>query len=488
MNRRAFFERIVRGGTPAPLQITAGLEPYKPNENLSAADAMHLLRRATFGYTMADITKAKSMTTSAAVEALFSGEQSPTPPAWVNLDPSKEDFSDPNARQAAYYQRYYEMQRWWFSLMKNGSFSILEKLTFFWHNHFCSDYLKVYYPQYLFAQNDAFRKNAWGDIKQLATKMVNDNAMLIYLDLNASIKGNPNENFARELLELFTLGVNHYTEKDIVEAAKALTGWRVAWPTGTFNAQTWDPNDKTFMGQTGKWNATDVIRIIFEQDACARYFATKFYKYFVYDVPDETIVTELAGILKQNNFQLKPMLKALLGSAHFFDMNVRGAQVKSPLEFMAGFERNLNYLTIPDDYAIERSTKLTLEPLNPPSVEGWKGHHLWINTNSYPIRERTAEAALEGRRLDNNTAMTTKPDVITWAKQFANVNDAHMFVNDAANFLLPIPPGAKTQQLLLEELLQGAQDYEWKIDMTNVEFRLKAFLAAVTTLPEYQLN
>lgn len=487
MNRRVFFERVFSGQKPEALEITAGLEAYKPNENLSEADALHLLMRSTLAATRADVTRAMTMKPGDAVEALFSGNQSPTPPTWAALDPNKENFTDPNARQAEYYRRYYQLQQWWFDLMRTSSFSILEKLTLFWHNLYCSDYLKVYYPQYLYIQNDTFRKMAWGNVKQLSRKMVEDPAMLIYLDNVYSIKGNPNENFARELLELFTLGVNNYTEHDIVEAARALTGWRIADMKGVFNPQLWDPGTKEFMGQSGTMNADDIINTIFSKDAAALYIARRIYKNFVYDIPDEKIVGELATILKQNNFELKPMLKTLLSSAHFFDAQVRGAMIKSPIEFMAGVVRHFNYTALPSDYAVDRARVFTQELLNPPSVEGWKGYHLWINTNTYPLRQRTAEGAIDGRRIDSNQNMPGKIDVVAFAKQFPDVNDPRKFIAQASRHLLAIEPGTKAQAALLEALLLNAQDYEWKIDMPNVELRLRSFLQAVVTLPEYQL-
>lgn len=487
MNRREFFWRILPHPPGKPIPTSTGLTPYKPDDLLSEEDALHLLRRATLGVSRDDLARAKQMTTRQAVQALFSGNQRPTPPAWATVDPATESFPNAGARQAEYYRRYAELQQWWLHLMINSGFSILEKMVFFWHNHYCSDYLKVYYPQYMYLQNQTFRLMAWGNVRELARAMVADPAMLIYLDNAASIKGNPNENFARELLELFTLGVNNYTEHDIVEAARALTGWRIQGMRGVFNPQLWDPGVKEFLGQRGNFNADDIIRIIFEQDQAARFIATIVYRRFVYDVPNPEIVEQLAQILKDNDYELRPMLETLLLSEHFFDPAFRGAMIKSPIEFMVGLCRQLSFTDLPLAYGVERMARLTLELLNPPTVEGWKGHHVWLNTNTYPLRERIAEYFIDGKRNDNFQNFPSVPNVRAFAQSFPSANHARAFVRDVAQFLLAIPPGQKTQEYLLEELLLGAPEYEWHLSMPNAELRIRSLLKAIVTLPEYQL-
>jgi uncharacterized protein (DUF1800 family) len=487
MNRRDFIWRLVRQHPNEPIATSSGLDPYRPESPLNLDDALHLLGRTTLGVSRADINRALTMTPRQAISALFSNTTQPSPPAWATVDPATESFPSPDARQQEYYRRYAELQRWWLQLMINDGFSIREKLVFFWHNHYCSDYLKVYYPQYMYLQNQTFRQMAWGNVRELARAMVADPAMLIYLDNVASIKGNPNENFARELLELFTLGVNHYTERDIVEASRALTGWRIQGMRGVFNPQLWDPGVKEFLGQRGNFNADDIIRIIFEQDQAARFIATKIYRTFVYDVPNPDIVGQLAQLLKANNYELRPVLEVLFASEHFFDPQVRGAVIKSPIEFIVGMCRQLNFNQLPLDYGVERMAKLTLELLNPPTVEGWKGHHLWINTNTYPLRERIAEYFIEGKRNDNFQNFPSAPNVRAFAESFSSNASARDFVRDVARFLLAIEPGPRTHEYLLDALLLGAPEYEWSLSMPNVELRLRSLLKAIMTLPEYQL-
>ncbi len=487
MKRRDFFQRVMPDSGRA-LHITSGLEAYQPDQLLSYADALHLLNRTTIGAGYAEVKQAMAMTTSQAVNALFSGNQSPTPPTWSSIDPDTENFSNPQDRISEYYRRYADLQAWWVSQMRAASMSIVEKMTLFWHSFLCSDYVKVYYPQYMYVQNDLFRKNAWGNVKTLIRSLVADPAMLIYLDNLYSIKGNPNENFARELMELFTLGVNNYSEQDIVQGARALTGWRIKAMKGEFHPEYWDSGSKTFMNQTGAFNADDIVNIIFLQDACAKYFARRVYKYFVYDTPDENIVSQLADILKQNNFDMKPMLVALFSSAHFFDAQLRGAIIKTPIDVAVGSARQFGYAAPPSAWLVTAAMNLNQEILYPPNVEGWKGAHLWLNTNLYPLRQRIVSAMVDGKRQDTNAAFSAALDVVSFAKQFSTVNVAADFVADVARFLLAIEPGDKEKLILEDALLQGAKDYEWNIDMANVEFRLREFFKAVVSLPEYQLQ
>jgi hypothetical protein len=154
---------------------------------------------------------------------------------------------------------------------------------------------------------------------------------------------------------------------------------------------------------------------------------------------------------------------------------------------MVGLCRQLSYSDLPLAYGIERMAKLSLELLNPPTVEGWKGHHLWINTNTYPLRERIAEYFADGKRNDNFQNFPTAPDVRAFAQSFPSNGNARQFVRDVARFLLAIEPGPKTLDYLLEQLLLGAPEYEWSLAMSNVELRLRSLLKAIFTLPEYQL-
>ncbi len=476
------LERVLAG---RPIRVSAGLEPYVPSAEVpwDERSAGHLLRRAGFQCTKAELDWALARSPQEVVEELLEELPLPEPPGqWVSEEPRRP----PDATLDA--QRMAELQRWWFRLMMQTGRSLREKMVFFWHNHFTTDREKVRTPQYHYIQHTTFRRMVWGNIRALTRAMVLDPAMLIYLDNNENMVGAPNENFARELLELFTLGVGNYTEWDVVAATRALTGWRVVGLRSVFVPQRFDDGVKTFLGQTGRWGTDDVIRIIFEQPACARFFARKLYRFFVYAVPDERIVEQLAQLLVAHDFELKPVLRILLSSAHFFDPQFYGAQIKSPLDFMVGLFRQfgIDHPEAPG-YGVRAAAALELEVLNPPTVEGWKGHRLWITSMTLPLRQRIAEALIEGQSINGGT-LPFRVDVLQFARQFASHNQARQFVRDVARFLLAFPLSAEQEEGLLQELLQGAAEYEWSLDAPNADARLRLLLKAIVRLPEYQLT
>jgi uncharacterized protein (DUF1800 family) len=247
----------------------------------------------------------------------------------------------------------------WFNQMLLGTNQLQEKMTFFWHNLLTSEEDKVYYAQFMYWQNDIFRRtpnkvtNPWkpsenndrssfGNIKTLIKAIVRDPAMLIYLDNGVSVVGNPNENFARELLELYALGIGNYTEKDVVESARALTGWSITGLFSEWKSSRWDSQEKEFLSEKGNFNSDDIVDIIFKQPACSLFFAKRLYQFFVYFEPDQTILQEIAQLLVKENYELKPILLRLLTSQHFFDEKFYGAMIKSPLDLVIGTARLLN--------------------------------------------------------------------------------------------------------------------------------------------------
>ncbi|MBI3260728.1 MAG: DUF1800 family protein, partial [Ignavibacteriae bacterium] len=236
IERSQSAERIAKAMNPTPLKDTAGLEEY--TTPLTARSAEHLLRRVGFQYNQSEVQQAIGKTATQVIDSILTVNPTslPVQPTWATT-PLANVFQQN-------YDQVNELRTTWFSQMMSGKNPLLEKMVFFWHNHFTSEETKVYYSQYIYWQHDLFRRNPkqvsnihqpvqdndrvfFGNIKTLTKAMVRDMAMLVYLDGNQSVSGNPNENFAREILELFTLGIGNYTEHDIVEAARAFTGWRV---------------------------------------------------------------------------------------------------------------------------------------------------------------------------------------------------------------------------------------------------------------------
>ena len=205
----------------------------------------------------------------------------------------------------AYIDRFARLHYWWIDIMYYNSMHIREQMTLFWHDHFATSAQAVFYPPAMYHQNKILRENSLGNFKDLVTLITFDPAMMVWLDNNQNSVGNINENFARELLELFTLGEGNYTQEDITEAARALTGYVTDGLNVYFQPEQHDYGMKTFLGQTGYWNAQDIIDIIFEQPQTSYFIAEKLYKWFVYENPNEDIVQELANTMFENNYEIE---------------------------------------------------------------------------------------------------------------------------------------------------------------------------------------
>ncbi|MFN8360020.1 MAG: DUF1800 domain-containing protein [Candidatus Kapaibacterium sp.] len=506
MNRRSFLklrpteeprqltsaERLANAMNPQPLQIAAGLEEY--TQPLTVRTAEHLLRRTGFQYNRAEVQKIIGKTASEVVDAMLTINPATLPavPTWAKNAPV-------NNLQLNYSQND-ELRTLWFMQMLSGANPLLEKMTFFWHNLFANEEKKVYYSQYMYWQNDTFRRNPtavsiphqpasdtnrtyFGNIRTLTKAMVRDMAMLIYLDGNQSMAGNPNENFAREILELFTLGIGNYTEQDIVEAARAFTGWRIEGLTSNFKSSNFDGTSKTFMGKTGNFGADDIVDIIFQSPACATFFAKRFYKFFVYEVPSDDILTKLAAELTAANFELKPFLKKLLTSAHFFDEQLFGAVIKSPLDAVIGTARLLDVKFKDNLIAVRALGALSLELLNPPDVSGWKGYHQWINTSTLPMRQKFTDGMIDGSSLVNTPVPETKIDPVAFVKSFG-VSSAVEVLTVLARYFLPFELSGEQSTALVNDAFGG---YDWTVDAPNAKAGIERLLKALMRLPEFQL-
>jgi uncharacterized protein (DUF1800 family) len=452
---------------------------------LSIDDALHLLRRATLHPTYKAAKALVGLTPSEAVSRLLTA---PVPPLadlpWAQSAPNLQDF-------AANARLWSEMQQWWMSRVLTVP-HVHEKLVMFWHNVFTSDYITVYIAQWLLNQHKLLRSNAT-NYAVLAEMIVGDPAMLRYLNGELSVKGRPNENFAREWFELFTLGIGHYTEMDILDAARAFTGWRINGVQGVYSKQLADTGTKTILGKTGAWDWQDVVRITLESDACSRYVARRIVKQFVEFYPSDEVVASVQKIVRDANYDINIILQALLSSEYFYSANVRGALIKSPAELVIGLAALLGALQVHPTYCVGAMTKLTQEPFYPPTVEGWKGHHAWITSSTFPQRQRFAEAFIDGRQAGSSSKLLDvdgknyTPDVLSMIRQLPDADDATKLVAHVASLMLAVPVTQKQLDVLLEIMLAGAQVYEWNIDSPSAPQRIKFLLQAIVRMPEYQL-
>jgi uncharacterized protein (DUF1800 family) len=295
-------------------------------------------------------------------------------------------------------QRGLEAQGWWLDRMLRSRAPLREKMTLFWHDHFATSMQKVRQAELMVQQNDLFRRHALGSFRELAGAVALDPAMALYLDTQTSKKGKPNENFAREVMELFTLGEGNYSEEDVREAARAFTGYAVERATGKLvhNKRQWDDGPKTVLGETGPWDGAGVIDILFRQDAAARYVPSKLWEFFVYEGPDGALVDALARAFRRAEFQVAPLLREVFLSQEFYSPRAVRTQIKSPVQFLVGLYKQLEIDRLPPAYARQAQEQLGQTLFLPPNVAGWDWGKAWINTNTLLARYNVAGFATTG--------------------------------------------------------------------------------------------
>ena len=303
-----------------------------------------------------------------------------------------------------------------------------------------------------------------------------------------------NENFARELLELFTIGIGNYTQEDIIKAARAYSGYTTDGLNVYFNPEWHDYNNKTFMGQTGNWDGDDIVDIIFEQEETSKFFARKIYKWFLYETPNENIVSELAEILVENNFEISPMLDALFSSDHFYDLTFKGSSIKSTLWHTIGTVRKLyinEFEQIEDDFPkhgilIYFQNLLGQAMFLPPDVSGWLGYRTWINTYTLPWRKTFAVGLVDGQIHNFDIGM--QMNALEFVQHFPAPDDAEQLVEDVYIYLLAMEPTEQVKDLLLQELLQGFEPYNWNTNIPSAEIRIRNLVKLTMKLSDYQLQ
>lgn len=400
------------------------------SDNWTIGEAAHLLNRAGFGGDPAEYRKLHGLGRSKAVEHLLAMKEPVDripAPAWTEnqeeiVERARKRFAEARSgmqglsdeerdrkrrrlnqeRQREQRAMGRELQEWWFRRMVMTGAPLREKMTLFWHDHFATSVQKVRDPRFIYAQNMLFRQYAAGDFKELTHKVARDPAMMLYLDTPTSKRGKPNENFARELLELFTLGEGHYTEQDIKEAARAFTGYTLNRLTGAVvhNRQGWDPGEKQVLGKTGKFDGDGVVDVIFEQEQAARYVPSKLWEFFAYEEPPEDLVVALGDAFTRARFRVKPLLRTIFLSKEFYSERAVRTQIKSPVQFLAQMLRQLEVDEVPHRYVAMASEQLGQVLYNPPNVAGWDWGKAWINTNSLLTRYNTAGFITQGASLD----------------------------------------------------------------------------------------
>jgi hypothetical protein len=284
---------------------------------------------------------------------------------------------------------------WWANRMLQTKHPVEEKMALLWHGHFATHENKVRDYRKMLQQIDLFEKHATGNLRDLAIQVAQNPAMLYFLDAQYNVKGAPNENFAREVMELFTMGVGNYSEKDVREGARAFTGWYFDNLTFKVDPAKHDAAPKTFLGRTGTFDGVEALKIIFEQPVTAEYLAGKVYRFLVRDDLSQDLRKKLGAILRDSHYELKPLLTVIFSSRDFYSQASYGAHIKGPVEHMVAMMKHLGVDAIPGVPDFNQSTiAMGQHLLNPPSVAGWAGGKAWITPGLLIARGNVAREVL----------------------------------------------------------------------------------------------
>jgi uncharacterized protein (DUF1800 family) len=467
------------------------IEPFVPglNQPWDKRRVLHLMRRTGLNATPAKLAQLLGMSPEQAVDFVVDqalNHDGIPEPIWANNGGLPRDAT---AEERAAYQ---QMRNQWTAEYRNSlSRHILEnglhgKLTLFWHNHFVTEFNQYgNTPQFAYKYIRVIQDHLLGDFKQLTVAMGLTPAMLVYLNGNTNRRQAPNENYARELLELFTLGEgNDYTQHDIEELARAFTGYVIDPVTLTVNfvPNRFDSNPKTIFGKTANYNYYSANDLLFAERApvIARHICRELYTFFVYPNAPESVINDLADVFLQNNLNLEPVIRALFKSRHFFDMELIGATVSSPIDFFGNTISMLQINLTPQELRnfYNYSGQSGQQLLQPPDVSGWPGHRTWLDTSTLPIRWNLSQIS-----FNRYQAQT-----VAFAKLMPEPNNAYSLARSIAEHMIAVVLTDDEYTQLGDVLLGGAPYYEWNINNDGAASRIQALMSYILLMPEFQLN
>ena len=469
-------------------------------EAWNATSLRHLLSRASFGASVAEVQALMSLTRHQVLESLFADTATPPPPGdWVSEPFDREAYRAMSAAQKEDFlmqnrQNFIDLVSGMLELMMSSVFNLREKMTAFWHNHFTSDFRTVQLAQIQYIKDDTWRRHALGNFRDFLKAMYKDPTMLVYLNGIQNIAREPNENFARELLELFTMGVGTYSEEDVKEASRAFSGWQI----DTFALSSYldhsrhDGGVKNFLGSRGDFDGDAIIDIILDQQVTANFICRKFYEAFICREVDEEFVEQLAHLFRSNDYEIKPVLRTIFESDLFYSEKTIASLIKSPLELAASNVRmlavdqvDLVYLV----YLLRSSYQLNQGMLHSPDVAGWPGQRDWITPSTFVTRNAFSETFVAGGNLDGLGADPSPVDfdAMGFARSFG-LSGATELAHAMAAHLLRIPPDRETADFLLSVLLGTADPDDWSLDYPGADRRVSEFLVELVHLPEFHLT
>ena len=467
--------------------------PNKIQLNIQKVKLIH--RRLGFGCSLENIDRFINKSPSDVIDQIINDANSielTKAPEWGYWDNKEFEESGNNKN---YYNTIWQKQA--FTDMLNNGFR--ERLCIFWSNHFVVEYKDFNQPAYLYQYYNTLQSNALGNFKTFVSQIGLTPAMLRYLNGFENKKNSPNENYARELYELFTLGEgNGYTQEDITETSRALTVYNKSSSSGpiTFNENTFDKEEKTIFGKKGNWGYQDVIDILFDEkkSLIAQFICTKFYKYFVSPQVNESIVSEMAATFIDNQFELKPVFFQLFKSEHFYDIMNSNVLIKSPIDLMLGLHNSLNFQCSESlDLEVNLRNKcrdMGQTIFSPIDVAGWQGNHDWINSETLPKRWEFADYLLI--KYWNANKYQFKKMAIDLAGR--DETDINIIVNKIKDFIF-CPYEIKADEMKdAINIFKGEvpenyfEDGTWSLTDNTVERQVYDLLRFFIGLPEFQLK
>ena len=546
MNRRASLALLmgkqkesVPKSTTTTVAVTNTFDPYTGTWGFE--QAAHLLRRTTFGPTYAQIKQATSDGLGATISLLFENQPLPADPIYYNFE------NDPNIANGESWvdeptnfainglngARKRSLQGWSFKVIRESGMNIREKMLLFWHNHFVVADTNDSRFQHRYMT--LLRENTLGNFKELVELITVDPSMLQYLNGTQNSKFAPNENFARELLELFTIGkgdaagpgdYTNYTEDDVVQIARALTGWRhfdigdLTQVQSDFNPNRHDTGDKqlshrfndVIISNTGEDEYKTVIDIIFQQDEVARFISRKLYRWFVhFDINSDVeanIIEPMAQMLIADNYDVQPTLMALLASEHFYDMSVRGCMITHPIDYLFKMVNTFELELNPDilqEYNILRRLFTAMVPLemvmySHPNVAGWKAYYqapqfykIWINAVTLPVRMNYSDVLSDGF---TTSGFQVRLNVLDFAASLDNPANPDNLINELSSILFAQPLAQEQIDSLKDS--HGITNPEWQDEYLDystgnislepaIDNKLKGLVKTMLKMPEFYL-
>lgn len=489
--------------------------PY--SQVLSLSDVLHLMRRLSFSVDWKIAQGFVGKNSDAVIDGILNAAQNPPaltkflwldigfPSFWKFSGEERQRLSDDSFRRM--YQENYELKREWMKQMTVQPISFADKMALFWHGHFTTKFAidDLFPASLMYKQLELFRNFHQGNLRLLIESIIEDGAMLVYLNGKDNTKNAPNENFSRELLELYTTGIGHYSEDDVKEGARVFTGWKVNIFTEEWQsvpifksfvfALDHDFGDKIYLGETIRPSSTlsqenavkdevkQLVDIILRKKSVevSTFIAAKLFRYFVYSnsrKEDDALIAQLASKLRSSNWEIRPVLDLLFKSQFFFSEKVKGVQIKTPSETVVGITKHFD---VKEDWKEWVMLTMGQELLNPPNVAGWPGYRKWMDTRTLPFAIQQMSSFIWSQ---------TNVNMVNWVKQFQKPEDVNMLLPQILSLFFAKEP--TTAQILKykQELLGLIPEYEWPNMLETVEsaaFRLKLLMVAIFKSPDFHL-